>query len=217
MRGFGAEELLGCYARGVFPMAEGREDPRIFLLDPDERGVIPLDGFHIPRSLRRMVKRDPFQITVNRAFDMVLDACAAAAPGREETWINSRIRDLYADLHRRGYAHSLEAWTPDGRLAGGLYGVTLGAAYFGESMFSRETGASKVALVHLVARLRTGGFALLDAQFTTEHLQRFGAVTVSRADYRARLSEAIAADADFFALPEDLPGAQLLQSITQTS
>lgn len=216
MRGFGVRELLDCYARGAFPMAETRDDPRIFLLEPDVRGVLPLDSFHIPRSLRRTVRQDVFHVTVNRCFEAVLRGCAAPGPGREDTWINERIASLYLELHAAGHAHSIECWR-DGALAGGLYGVSLGAAFFGESMFSRQTDASKTALVHLVARLKTGGFELLDAQFLTAHLQRFGAIATPRARYKAMLSKAVAREADFFALPEGLPGAQLLQSMTQTS
>ena len=216
MRGFGVKELLGCYARGVFPMAESRGDPRIFLLDPDERGVIPLDGFHIPRSLKKTVRRDVYHVTVDRCFETVVRACASPSAGREETWINPAIESLYADMHAAGHAHSIECWK-DGALAGGLYGVTLGAAFFGESMFSRATDASKTALVHLVARLQAGGYRLLDAQFTTEHLERFGAQAVAREHYHAMLTAAISKKGDFFKLPEGLPGAQLLQSITHTS
>lgn len=216
MRGFGVEELIACYRRGVFPMAEARDDPRIFLLNPDERGIIPLDRFHMPRSLKRTVKRDVFHVTVNRCFETVVRACAAPAPGREETWINEPILKLYLDMHRAGYAHSLECWK-DGELAGGLYGVTLGAAFFGESMFSTATDASKVALVHLVARLQRGGYQLLDAQFTTAHLERFGARSISRDAYVEKLDRAAEREADFFALPEGLSGNQLLQSMTHTS
>jgi leucyl/phenylalanyl-tRNA--protein transferase len=216
MRGFGPEELLECYARGVFPMAEGREDNRVFLLDPDERGVIPLDAFHIPRSLKRVVKRDENEVTVDQCFERVVAACAEAAPGREETWINARIQTLYTELHRHGRAHSVECWRGD-ELVGGLYGVALGGAFFGESMFSRATDASKVALVHLVARLRAGGFILLDTQFTTAHLERFGAQTISRAHYRQRLAEALACEGDFNVLKPEISGVQALQSITQTS
>lgn len=216
MRGFGVKELLGCYARGVFPMAETRDDPRIFLLDPDERGVIPLDGFHIPRSLKKTVRRDQFHVTIDRCFQTVVRACASPTPGREETWINPSIESLYAEMHASGHAHSVECWR-DGTLVGGLYGVTLGAAFFGESMFSRATDASKTALVHLVARLKVGGFALLDAQFTTEHLERFGAWSITRAEYQDQLKAAISRKGDFFRLPEGLPGDQLLQSMTQTS
>ena len=216
MRGFGVKELLGCYARGVFPMAETRDDPRIFLLDPDERGIIPLDEFHIPRSLRKTVRRDQFHVTIDRCFQTVVRACASPAPGREETWINPSIESLYAEMHARGHAHSVECWR-DGELVGGLYGVNLGAAFFGESMFSRATDASKTALVHLVARLKAGGFTLLDAQSTTEHLERFGARSIARDDYQDLLSRAISCKGDFFRLPEGLPGDQLLQSITHTS
>ncbi|MEQ8435040.1 MAG: leucyl/phenylalanyl-tRNA--protein transferase [Oceanicaulis sp.] len=216
MRGFGVEELLGCYARGVFPMAESRDDPRIFLLEPDVRGVIPLDGFHMPRSLQKTVKRDVFTVTVNRSFASVVRNCAEPAPGREDTWINESIESLYMEMHAKGHAHSLECWK-DGALAGGLYGVTLGGAFFGESMFSRATDASKTALVHLVARLKAGGFSLLDAQFTTAHLERFGAKGVPRRAYKVMLAAALERKADFLAMPEGVSGAYALQSITQTS
>lgn len=216
MRGFGVEELLSCYARGVFPMAESRDDPRIFLLEPDVRGVIPLDGFHIPKSLKKTVKKDVFTVTVDRCFARVVRACAEPGEGREDTWINDAIESLYLDMHAAGHAHSVECWK-DGALAGGLYGVTLGAAFFGESMFSRATDASKTALVHLVARLKTGGFRLLDAQFTTSHLERFGATGVPRRQYKRMLASAIATEADFDALPDGVTGAYALQSITQTS
>ena len=216
MRGFGAKELLNCYARGVFPMAEGREDPRIYLLDPDERGVLPLDGFHIPRSLRKTVRQDAFDVSMNLRFQDVVRGCAEPAPGREETWINDGILSLYSDLHTLGYAHSVECW--DGsELVGGLYGVSLGAAFFGESMFSRRRDASKVALVHLVARLKAGGFTLLDTQFTTEHLERFGATTISRDDYRVKLAYALERRGDLTALAPEITGDQALQSSTQTS
>ncbi len=216
MRGFGAEELLNCYARGVFPMAEGRDDPRIYLLDPDERGIIPLDAFHLSRSLRKTVRQDVFRVTVNHDFTAVVSACAQPAPGREETWINDGIIGLYSDLHAAGYAHSVECWSA-GELVGGLYGVSLGAAFFGESMFSRQRDASKVALVHLIARLRAGDYSLLDTQFTTEHLESFGAITVDRSSYHQRLSDALIFEADFKAMPDEISGVQALQSITQTS
>ena len=216
MRGFGVEELLACYARGVFPMAESRSDSRVYLLEPDERGVLPLDRFHISRSLRKTVRRDVFTLTVNRCFETVVRSCAASAPGREDTWINDQILMLYLDMHAEGHAHSIEAWK-DGKLAGGLYGVSLGAAFFGESMFSNVTDASKVALVALIARLKVGGYSLLDTQFNTEHLKRFGTETIPQELYRKSLDEAIEQTADFFALPEGVSGDQLLQSITQTS
>lgn len=216
MRGFGAEDLIECYARGVFPMAEGRDDPRIYLLDPDERGVIPLDGLHIPRSLKKTVRQDVYDVRYDTAFEAMVEGCAAPARGREETWINDGILSLYRELHQLGFAHSVECWR-DGELVGGLYGVALGGAFFGESMFSRRTDASKVALVHLVAQLKAGGYILLDTQFTTEHLERLGAITVPRDIYRMRLADALAIDTVFPAVPEGMSGAQALQSSTQTS
>lgn len=222
MRGFGATELLDCYARGVFPMAEGRDDPRIYLLDPDQRGILPLEEFHIPRRLQRSVRQDIFQVSINLDFQAVVAGCCEAAPGREETWINDGIFSLYTELHRRGHAHSVECWRGDD-LVGGLYGVSIGGAFFGESMFSMQRDASKVALVHLLARLKAGGYALLDTQFTTGHLETFGARSIARADYKARLALALELKADFFALPAEINGAralfetQGLQSSTQTS
>jgi leucyl/phenylalanyl-tRNA--protein transferase len=205
--GFGPLQLLDCYATGVFPMGEARDDPRVFLVEPELRGVIPLDGFHIPTRLRRTVRGEPFEVRVDTAFDDVLDACASPQPGREDTWINGPIRRLYRDLHALGHAHSLECWR-DGRLVGGLYGVTLGGAFFGESMFSRERDASKVALVHLVARLKRGGWSLLDAQFQTEHLSQFGTVETPQADYLKRLQTALELRPDKTALTAPLSGAQ---------
>jgi len=214
---FGPEALLACYARGVFPMAEARDDPRVFLVEPDQRGVIPLHRFHIPSRLRRTVRGEPFQVRVNTAFAAVLDACAAPAPGREDTWINAPIRRLYIELHQRGFAHSIECWR-DETLVGGLYGVTLGGAFFGESMFSRSTDASKVALVHLVARLRKGGWRLLDAQFLTEHL---GAVETRQEAYLRMLPWALQATPDDAALMAPMSGVEAvnyaLQPTTQAS
>ena len=216
MRGFGADELLDCYARGVFPMAEGRDDPRIFLLDPDERGILPLDDFHIPRSLKKSVRQDIYEVTVNLRFEDVVDGCAQSAPGREETWINKDIRRLYLDLHQIGHAHSIECWKGED-LVGGLYGVNFGAAFFGESMFSTQRDASKIALVHLIARLREGQYKLLDTQFMTEHLEQFNGQTIPRLDYKKLLKNALKTRGDFFALPLEIKGAQALQSSTQTS
>ena len=193
--GFTAEDLIACYKRGVFPMAEARDDPRVFLIDPEKRGVLPLDRFHVPKRLARTVRRDPFEVKVDTAFEPVIEACAASAPDRTETWINAPIQHLYRELFVRGLVHTVECWRED-RLVGGLYGVALGGAFFGESMFSLERDASKVALTHLIARLRFGGYALLDTQFTTEHLETFGAVEISRADYRHRLAAALTIDAD---------------------
>lgn len=216
---FGPEELLDCYRRGVFPMADSRDDPRLFLIEPDIRGVIPLDGFHLSRSLRKTVRKDVFEVRVDTAFTTVVDACAEPAPGRESTWINDSIFNLYASLHRMGHAHSVECWK-DGELVGGLYGVSLNGAFFGESMFSRETDASKVALVHLVARLRSGDFTLLDTQFLTAHLSSFGAVEMPRDTFKARLADALSRDADFYGVGEAgsaLSGEAAVQLITQTS
>ena len=212
---FGPEELLACYARGVFPMAEARDDPRVFLVEPDQRGVIPLNRFHIPTRLRRTVRGEPFQVRVDTAFAAVLDACAASMPGREDTWINDPIRRLYLELHARGHAHSIECWQ-DEVLVGGLYGVTLGGAFFGESMFSRARDASKVALVHLVARLVADGFKLLDAQFITDHLTQFGTQEIPRAEYHRRLARALPVAADFQRAATGT-GAAALQVISHAS
>lgn len=217
---FGPDELLNCYATGVFPMGEARDDPRIFLVEPEQRGVLPLDGFHIPTRLKRTTRGDPFQIRVDTAFGAVLDACAASTTGREDTWINGPIRRLYLELNARGQAHSIECWR-DERLVGGLYGVTLGGAFFGESMFSRERDASKVALVHLVARLKRGGWRLLDAQFQTEHLSQFGAVETPQATYLKVLKSVRALRPNARSLFEPMTGAEAvfyaLQPTTQAS
>ena len=209
------EVLLKAYACGIFPMAESADDPTLFWVEPEMRGVIPLDGFRIASRLARTVRSDVFTITVNTAFKAVISGCAAPQPGRNDTWINRRIRDLYVGLHGIGHAHSVEAWEGD-RLVGGLYGVSLGRAFFGESMFHRARDASKVALVHLVARLIAGGFELLDTQYVTEHLRSFGAVEIPRRRYRAMLDRAIkGAAADFAKLPVDRPitGARALEII----
>ncbi|HEY6579187.1 MAG TPA: leucyl/phenylalanyl-tRNA--protein transferase [Rhizomicrobium sp.] len=188
--------LLQAYAEGIFPMARQRDEEEIYFVSPRERGIVPLDRFHVPRRLARTVRSDRFAIRVDSAFTEVISACAAPAPGRAESWINGKIMALYSALHRRGFAHSVECWR-DGRLAGGLYGVQIGAAFFGESMFSRERDASKVALVHLTARLKAGGFLLLDAQFMTEHLAQFGAIAIPRRRYLDLLKRAVAKPADF--------------------
>lgn len=209
------EVLLKAYACGIFPMAENADDPSLYWFEPDLRGLIPLDGFHVPKRLARTVRSDRFEIFVDRDFEAVIDGCAEPASGRSRTWINRRIRTLYCKLHEIGHCHSVEAWC-DGKLAGGLYGVRLGRAFFGESMFHRERDASKVALVHLVARLRAGGFALLDTQFVTSHLTGFGAVEVSKRQYNRLLERAIEGEADFFALdPDPLSGAAALAALVQ--
>jgi leucyl/phenylalanyl-tRNA--protein transferase len=184
------EILLRAYAEGLFPMAERRDDPMLYWVSPEKRGVIPLDNFHVPRRLARTIRSGAFTITADKAFRAVMEACAAPAPGRPESWINDEILRLYTSLHTSGHAHSVECWR-DGVLAGGLYGVRLGAVFFGESMFSRQRDASKVALVHLVEGLRRGGFALLDTQFITTHLARFGAVEIPRQRYLAKLQDAL--------------------------
>jgi leucyl/phenylalanyl-tRNA--protein transferase len=209
--------LLQAYSSGVFPMSEGRNDNELFWVDPEERGIIPLNSFHIPKSLAKRVRQHKFEITYDKAFQKVVAACSLPARGRESTWISERIEDLYTDLHERGFAHSIEAWQ-DEKLVGGLYGVSLGGAFFGESMFSTATDASKVALVYLVARLKVGGYWLLDTQFITEHLKQFGAVEIHRQEYHARLSDALKAqNVDFFQLDPLSAGSTILQLITQTS
>lgn len=216
MRPFTPEDLIACYRRGVFPMAESRDDDGLFLVDPEWRCILPLERLHVPRRLKRTLRAGPFQFTVDRDFDAVIDACAAPAAQREETWINADIRALYGDLHRRGLAHSVEARC-NGELVGGLYGVALGGAFFGESMFSHATDASKAALVHLAARLRFGGFRLLDAQFTTAHLEQFGAQSLPRRVFRDLLAVALDAKADFYALPDAAPATQLLDVLAAPS
>jgi len=207
---FDAAALLRCYANGVFPMGEARDDPRVFLVEPDQRGIFPLDGFHIPTRLKRTVRTEPFDIRVNTAFLSVVDACASPAKGREDTWINGPIRRLYGELHALGHAHSVECWK-DEVLVGGLYGVTLGSAFFGESMFSRMTDASKVALVHLVARLKRGGFTLLDAQFITEHLMQFGAQEIPQSTYLRKLGPALRLKGDTSDLGLSMSGTEAVE------
>jgi len=235
------EIVLKAYAEGLFPMAERRDDPNLFWVSPDRRGIFPLDGFHVSKRLGRTVRSDKFAVTADTAFREVMEACAAPAAGREDTWINDEILRLYAALFASGHAHSVEA-RQDGKLVGGLYGVRLGGAFFGESMFSTVSDASKVALVHLVARLKCGGFRLLDAQFLTPHLARLGAVEITRQQYLAKLQTAMAAPAYWPASSGSVgmaslapalgdtgltgavattegcwPGALVMQLITQTS
>jgi leucyl/phenylalanyl-tRNA--protein transferase len=210
------ELLLQAYAVGIFPMAESAEQEELFWVDPDQRGILPLDGFHLSRRLRKTLRQEVFEVRCDSAFEAVIRGCAEPSADRPKTWINDEIVRLYLALYRRGAAHSVEAWR-EGALVGGLYGVSLGAVFFGESMFSRVADASKVALCHLMARLRAGGYRLLDTQFVTEHLAQFGAVEIPRAEYRRRLSGALKERAYF--RPE-LPLAEvlsLLQSSTPTS
>lgn len=194
--------LLKAYAAGIFPMAESAEDNALYWVEPEERGIFPLDGLHISHSLRKRVRQRRFDIRIDTAFQDVIAACAEKKPDRKTTWINQRIKSLYGQLFKMGCCHSVECWSGQ-ELVGGLYGVRIGGAFFGESMFSRETDASKVALVHLVARLRAGGFHLLDAQFTTPHLESLGARTISRADYHLLLERSIDQDAHFFKFTGD--------------
>ncbi|PCI61501.1 MAG: leucyl/phenylalanyl-tRNA--protein transferase [Kordiimonadales bacterium] len=209
--------LIEAYSSGLFPMAEGRDDKELFWVDPEERGVIPLDDFHIPRSLAKHLRQDHFQVTIDTAFNDVVKSCSKPARGRETTWISERIETLYTDLFNRGFAHSVEVWVEE-KLVGGLYGVSLNGAFFGESMFSTETNASKTALVYLIAQLKAGGYFLLDTQFITDHLRQFGAREISREEYRMRLDYALRRDRTAFgqfSLPAS--GAEVLQFITQTS
>ncbi|MDR6814867.1 leucyl/phenylalanyl-tRNA--protein transferase [Neorhizobium sp. 2083] len=184
------EILLRAYSIGLFPMAESADDPEIFWVEPEMRGLLPLDAFHVSKSLAKAVRKAPFDIRFDTAFERVMALCAEPAGDRPSTWINSTIRKLYTELHRMGHAHSVEAFEGD-ELVGGLYGVSLGSAFFGESMFSRRTNASKICLVHLVERLRENGFTLLDTQFTTEHLKTFGAIDVPKDDYLKLLRAAV--------------------------
>ena len=205
--------LLTAYATGIFPMAESRSDPEVFWVDPRQRGIIPLDGFHISRSLAKRIRRGGFRVTTDTAFAPVIQGCA----DREETWINDTIFELYDALHQSGHAHSLEVWSEDGALTGGIYGICLGSAFFGESMFSRATDASKIALAYMVDRLRVGGFTLFDTQFLTPHLKSMGAIEIPRADYRKLLGHALEKTADFDAVGDEVTAQALLQRRTQTS
>jgi len=207
------EVLLRAYAAGIFPMAESGDDPELYWVDPVQRGILPLDGFHLPRRLARTLRSDRFEITCDRDFAAVIRACAEPTSERPQTWINDEIVRLYSSLFERGLAHSVEARL-GGTLVGGLYGVALGGAFFGESMFSRVTDASKVALAHLVVRLKRGGFRLLDTQFVTEHLQRFGAIEIARAQYRRLLADALNVSAYF---PVEPLGGAAVASALQSS
>jgi leucyl/phenylalanyl-tRNA--protein transferase len=206
--------LLKAYAAGIFPMAEDADDPSLFWVEPQERGIIPLDGFHVPKRLAKTLRAEMFEVRVDRDFDAVIAGCAEPGRDRDKTWINERIRRLYGELFDLGHCHTVEVYR-DGRLVGGLYGVTLGAAFFGESMFHRERDASKVALAHLVARLRRGGFKLLDTQFVTDHLLQFGAVEVPRRVYKRLLREAVDASAEWCAWPCEatVPGAEIVEAL----
>lgn len=208
--------LLKAYACGIFPMAESADDNALYWIEPERRGILPLDAIHVPKRLSRTIRQGRFEIRTDSDFDGVIDGCAGARPERRSTWINDRIRTLYRELYNLGHCHTVEAWR-EGRLVGGLYGVHLGGAFFGESMFSHERDASKIALVYLAARLKFGGFKLLDTQFVTEHLTRFGATEVTREAFQRLLEEALAVSADFFALSADVSPDSVLQLVSQTS
>ncbi len=208
--------VLKAYACGIFPMAESRDDPAVFWVDPERRGIIPLEHFHLPRRLARTVRQGRFDVRVDSAFREVILACSASTARRRNTWINDTIVDLYSALNERGFAHSVECWR-DERLVGGLYGVSIGGAFFGESMFSDERDASKVALAHLVERLRDGRYVLLDTQFVTTHLRSFGAIEISRAKYLARLKKALTVQASFYPESGGEEFSDDLQSSTQIS
>lgn len=218
MSGFTADDLITCYRRGVFPMSESRTDQDFFLVDPERRGVLPLRGFHVPRRLARTVRSDLYEVRLDTAFAEVVAGCAATGAGRTETWISRPIEHLYGELFERGVCHSVETWM-EGRLVGGLYGVSIGGAFFGESMFSRARDASKVALVHLVGRMIAGGYRLLDTQFVNEHLTQFGVEEIPRTEYRRRLAAALKTDASLYVLGAAAAarGADVLQPITQAS
>ena len=235
MSGINPEELLLAYRLGIFPMAESRNAEEVLWIRPHERGIIPLETFHVPRRLARVVRSDHFRVTVDRAFSEVIRGCAESRPERRDTWINAAIIEVFETLYERRIAHSIEVWHGES-LKGGLYGLAIGGAFFAESKFSREREASKVALVHLAARLKAGGFKLLDAQFPNPHLDQFGAIAVSEEHFQQLLSEALAVNADFYCLPADwgagagavasgapaaspgaLAGSSVLQLITHTS
>ncbi|MDO9383774.1 MAG: leucyl/phenylalanyl-tRNA--protein transferase [Hyphomicrobiaceae bacterium] len=205
--------LLKAYSCGIFPMAESADDPALYWIEPQQRGILPLDNVHIPRRLARTIRTTPLEVRIDTNFEGVIDGCAAARPGRRSTWINGRIRMLYRDLFQQGHCHTIEVWQ-NGELVGGLYGVAVGAAFFGESMFSTQRDASKIALVHLVARLIHGGFVLLDTQFVTDHLRQFGTVEVDRDEFHRQLDEALKhKGGDFHAFPAMPEPEQVLATI----
>jgi leucyl/phenylalanyl-tRNA---protein transferase len=201
--------LLKAYACGIFPMAESADDPALYWIEPPQRGILPLDQVHVPRRLAKTVRQRAFEVRVDTDFEGVIAGCAASRPGRRTTWINPKIHSLYRELFETGYCHTIETWS-EGRLVGGLYGVALNGAFFGESMFSFRRDASKVALVYLCARLVHGGFSLLDTQFVTEHLKQFGAMEIGRAEFHQRLERALVHRADFSALPGDAAAETVL-------
>jgi leucyl/phenylalanyl-tRNA--protein transferase len=208
--------LLKAYSCGIFPMAESADDPALYWIEPQHRGILPLGSVHIPRRLARTVRNDTYRVSIDTDYDGVIEGCAAERAGRRSTWINSRIRLLYRELFRLGHCHTVEVWDEE-RLVGGLYGVALGGAFFGESMFSYARDASKVALVHLVGRLLAGGFTLLDTQFVTDHLRQFGTVEVDRDEFHRQLDRALKHTADFLVLPRETPGAAILDIVERAN
>jgi leucyl/phenylalanyl-tRNA--protein transferase len=208
--------LLKAYACGIFPMAESAEDPALYWIEPPQRGILPLEKVHVPRRLARTIRQRVLEVRVDYNFDAVITGCAASRPGRRTTWINPKIRSLYRDLYDAGVCHTVETWA-GGRLVGGLYGVALHGAFFGESMFSFERDASKVALVYLCARLVAGGFTLLDTQFVTEHLKQFGAIEIARPEFHVLLERALDHQADFAAMPKDASPDEVLRLLTTGS
>lgn len=212
MADFTLDDLIDCYRTGIFPMSDARDDDYLFLVDPPMRGVLPLDGFHIPSRLARTVRKDAYTIRIDTAFSQIIELCAEEAMNRTSTWISHSIQALYQALFARGLAHSVEVWSKgdDSQLLGGLYGVSIGGAFFGESMVSRERDVSKIALVHLVARLKAGGFSLLDCQFQTDHLSQFGVIELPKADYLVRLAQAIDLKGDFYDLPRTASGRDVM-------
>jgi len=208
--------LLKAYACGIFPMAESAQDSALYWIEPERRGILPLENIHVPRRLARTIRQDRFEIRIDSDFEAVIDGCAEAQSGRQSTWINKRIRNLYGELFDLGHCHTVETWH-DGKLMGGLYGVRLSGAFFGESMFSRQRDASKVALIYLAARLKCGGFSLLDTQFLTDHLVKFGAVEVTREKFQGLLDDALLGAGEFSRLPAACSGSDVLQLVSQTS
>ncbi|MBL4894973.1 MAG: leucyl/phenylalanyl-tRNA--protein transferase [Emcibacter sp.] len=218
MNNITADLILHAYAQGIFPMAETAVSDDVYWVDPEMRGIIPLEGFHLPRKLARKIRQSPFEIRIDTSFTGVIAGCAASITeqGREETWINDQIISLYGELFEKGFVHTVECWQGD-ELVGGLYGVAIGGAFCGESMFHRVTDASKIALAYLVARLKVGGYSLLDTQFITPHLSQFGAMEIPRHDYRMKLAEALDREGDFYSLSVTAGPERILQSLTQTS
>ena len=214
--------ILKAYTAGLFPMAENREDPDIFWVEPKMRGILPLDDFHASKRLIKKIRQGIYRVTINKAFDQVIDACSNPRPGHEDTWINPMIKSLYSDLHEQGFVHSIECWD-EGELVGGLYGVAIGGAFFGESMFHRKTDASKIALCYLVARLKAGHFKLLDTQFQTDHLKQFGTMEIPKDEYLIQLDAALQEPEDnkeypdFYSLGEVVSPPNIVQLITHTS